>query len=499
MKFLTSIFILYKNPITIISIIILYLVIYYLFLKKYIVRYISDNWNYFKDKPYILPFTGLIRSNVDNNPKTKGVLVRTILNINLYFTKIFNAFIRIFTKPFVNFLKMISKVIGIIKNTIDKFRNMAAVIRQLFKQTVESTAKRISNSYAAVVYFQEKFKLILRKQAAMFSVFKQFALSMNFLLHSFSNGPIPRLINFLIYYSTLMIVMLVICVLCVFNIPFVSWVACPICAICFDKNTRVLLDAHTSEKIQNLSLGRNIMKGGKINGIIQVLSGDTEMFNYNNTQVSGSHLIFESDKWIRVDHSMKAKRITYNKENILYCLITENNIIMADNNKFSDYQETQDPIINLNIQRVISKYLNSGNCVQSYDDINHQYYWGFSAETKIDGKDICNINIGNTINDNNKVLGKIELNGNGVVWYLYKDILVSGSQLVFEKGIWLRVHQSIYANKLDFTLDKMYHLILENNKLTINNIEFTDFCETGNEKINDAIDNLVLQHKNKLV
>jgi hypothetical protein len=498
MEFLTKIFILYKNPITIISIIIVYLVIYYFFLKKYIIRYISDNWNYFKDKPYILPFTGLIRSNVDNNPKTKGLLMRTINNINLYFTKIFNTFIKIFTKPFIYFLKMISKVIGILKNTIDKFRNMAAVIRQLFRQTVESTAKRISNSYAAVVYFQEKFKLILRKQAAMFSVFKQFALSMKFLLHSFSNGPIPRLINFLMYYATLMIVMLVICVLCIFNIPFVSWIACPICAICFDKNTEVLLDNNILEKIQYISLGQKIKYGGQINGIIKVLAGNTEMFNYNNTLVSGSHLIFESDKWKRVENAMKAKRITYNKTNILYCLITENNIIMTNNNKFSDYQETQDPLINLNIQRMISKYLNRGNCIQSYDDICHQYYWGFSAETKINGINISDMAIGVTIN-NNKVLGIIELNGNNVIWYLYKDILVSGSQLVYEKGIWLRVHQSVYAKKLDFTLDKMYHLILENNKLTINNIEFTDFCETCNEELNDDIDNLVLNHKNKLL
>ena len=219
-EFLKRFFTLYKNPITIVSILILYLVIYYLFLKKYIIGYISDNWNYFKDKPYILPFSGLIRGNVDNNPKTKGTISRTIHNINLYFRKVFSSFIKMFTKPFIWFLKLVSKVIGNLKNTIDKFRNMATVIRKLFKQTVESTAKRIANSYAAVVYFQEKFKLILRKQAAMFSVFKQYAQSMKFLLYSFSNGPIPRIINFLMYYATLMIVMLIICVLCILDIPF---------------------------------------------------------------------------------------------------------------------------------------------------------------------------------------------------------------------------------------------------------------------------------------
>lgn len=494
-EFLRKIFTLYKNPITIVSIFILYLIIYYLFLKKYIFRYISDNWNYFKDKPYILPFSGLIRGNITNNPKTKGTIARTIHNINNYFRKVFTSFIKMFTKPFVWFLSLVTKVIGVLKNTIDKFRRMAAVIRQLFKQTVEATVKRISNSYAAVVYFQEKFKLILRKQAAMFSVFKQYAQSMKFLLHSFSHGPVPRLINFLMYYTTLMIVMLIICVLCIFDIPFVSWVACPICAICFDENTDIQLD-FGKKKIKDLSLLENIKNGGQIKGIIKVIAGNTEMFNYNNTLVSGSHLIFESHQWKRVEDSHSAKKINYDSSKILYCLITNHNIIQSGSNTFSDYQETQDLSINLKIQRMIAKHLNGEHIVRTYDDICHQYYWGFSGDVSINDKKISEIKIGDIINGN-RVLGTIEIKGSDIVWYLYKNIVVSGSQLVNEKGIWLRVHQSVYAEKLDFTLDIMYHLIVEYNKIVINDIEFTDFCETCDEKLNDEIDNLVVEHINK--
>lgn len=494
-EFLKKFFTLYKNPITIVSIFVLYLIIYYIFLKKYIIRYISDNWNYFKDKPYILPFSGIIRGNISNNPKTKGTIARTIHNINAYFRKVFTSFIKMFTKPFVWFLSLVTKVIGVLKNTIDKFRRMAAVIRQLFKQTVEATVKRISNSYAAVVYFQEKFKLILRKQAAMFSVFKQYAQSMKFLLHSFSHGPVPRLINFLMYYTTLMIVMLIICVLCIFDIPFVSWVACPICAICFDENTNILVESGT-KKIKDLSLLENIKDGGQINGIIKVIAGKTDMFKYDNVIVSGSHLVFESHKWIRVENSYRAQKINYNSDKILHCLITNHNIIRSGSIRFSDYQETQDLSINLKIQRMIANHLNDGHIIRSYDDICHQYYWGFTGTTIINGKNISDIRIGDIVNGN-KVLGTIEMKGSDVVWYLYKNIVVSGSQLVNEKGIWLRVHQSVYAEKLDFTYDVMYHLIVEYNKIVINNMEFTDFCETCDEKLNDEIDNLVTEHKNK--
>lgn len=496
MNILLKLYSKFKNPITIVGILILYVVIYILFLKKYIKHYINDNWNYFKDKPYILPFTGFLRGNIDNKHPMNSIQ-RTIHNINLFFTKVFNSFIKLFTKPFFYFFKLVTRVISELKNTIDKFRNMAAVIRKLFKETVESTVKRISNSYAAVVYFQEKFKLILRKQAAMFAVFKQFAQSMKFLLYSFGHGPVPKLINFLMYYTTLMIVMLVLCVLCIFDIPFVSWIICPICAICFDEKTPIKLNDGKITEIKNLKLKQKIYQGGTIEGIIRVISGKTDMYNYKNTLVSGSHLIFESNQWKRVEDSLQAQKVEYDESKILHCLITENNLIVSGKNKFSDYQETNDSLINLSIQRIISKHLNKGNLVQSYDDICHQYYWGFSENTLIDNKKITDINIGDIVN-NKKVLGKVELNGSNVIWYLYKNILVSGSQLVNENGLWLRVHQSKYSEKLDYSFDKMYHLIIENNEIIINGIKFTDFCETCDENVNEEIDNLVLTHKNKL-
>ena len=153
-EFLKRFFTLYKNPITIVSILILYLVIYYLFLKKYIIGYISDNWNYFKDKPYILPFSGIIRGNVDNNPKTKGTISRTIHNINLYFRKVFSSFIKMFTKPFIWFLKLVSKVIGNLKNTIDKF------ISTLDISNTELCDKSITSLYTIFTLLDPHFIIV---------------------------------------------------------------------------------------------------------------------------------------------------------------------------------------------------------------------------------------------------------------------------------------------------------------------------------------------------
>ena len=64
-----------------------------------------------------------------------------------------------------------------------------------------------------------------------------------------------------------------------------------------------------------------------------------------------------------------------------------------------------------------------------------------------------------------------------------------------EKGIWLRVHQSIYSSKHP-TEDYIYHIITENSRITINNVEFCDFCETNDEKLNDEIDKMVENFKN---
>ena len=46
--------------------------------------------------------------------------------------------------------------------------------------------------YGATVYLQEKLKILMKKQSAMFEIMKHFSASLPLLLYLFSHGPIPE-------------------------------------------------------------------------------------------------------------------------------------------------------------------------------------------------------------------------------------------------------------------------------------------------------------------
>ena len=491
MKFLLELYNDNKTIINLTIIISIYLYIYFRLSWSYISQYIIQNWATLKNNPLIASLAGLFGIGEEN----LNTLQQSVNSFTGFSSSLINKFIGFFIKPFVYFLKIINMVISSIKDTIDKFRNMAQIIRDLFRITVEKTVERIQNSMAAVRYFQEKFKLIIKKQAALFAMFKQFSTSLRYIMYSFSNGPIPKMAQFMVLYIVLAIIFMIFCLLCMIGGPFVKMVTCPICLICFDENTNIVTPNETVNKIKDVNVGDIISLGGKVFGKIWAKAGNSEMFNYNGTIVSGSHLVMEENKYKRVEDSKEAESINYSSEKILQCLITENNLIAADKNLFSDYQETNNSTVNNIINLNIQKYLNDGSDISTKADIDHVYYWGFAENTIINGKKIQEYKIGETINGS-IINGIVELDGNDINLFVYKEVLVSGTQLVFENNKWIRVHQSSIAKKTNYISNRVYHLITNDNLVKINTILFRDFCETNDEPINGWIDTLVTNYKN---
>jgi hypothetical protein len=471
---------LYQNNkllLTIIILLVIYLYIYSKLIYKYLYKYININSQKFRDNPI------LGKKSISDN-------------IYSYFIKNIENGISIFLKPFIYVIDLIIVLIKDIGITLNKFRNMAQITRNLFKYTVENTINRISNTYASITYLQEKLKLIIRKQSALFAIIKQFGDSAKFIIYSFTNGPIPKGVKFFQYYGTIMLVYIVTCLICIFN-PFpLGIVACPACMICFDKSTPIQIDSKIYKNIENIKLNETIFNGGQIKGLIKVLAGQTKMYKYNGVIVSGSHLVYENSKWIRVENSKLAISIKYNNNNVLYCLINKNNKILSNGILFSDYQETNNNIINNLINNYTINYLNNTN--KTNTNKTNQYYWGFSKSTDINTnnglKNIKNIKIGDYIL-NSKVIGLVKLDGGDIELFNYKGLIISGQQIVNENGIWLRIYQSKISRKVEKE-KYIYHLITNDNIISINNLKFRDFCETNDNIINNRIDILVEKFKN---
>lgn len=486
MEFITTFYNEHKFIIIVITISLIYLTIYSNLLGTHLKEYIQENWNKFKNNPFLIPFSGILGKGKGKKSNNK-----IFNNFNSFFSNLIKNFIGIFIKPFVYFIKLVTKVIHNIKNTLNNFRTMAQVIRNLFENTVSKTVERITNSLSAIRYYQEKFKLLIKKQTALFSAFMQFSKSLKYIFYSFSNGPIPKMVNFAAMYLVLSIVFLAICLLCIVGGPFVKLFTCPICLLCFDENTEIIIDNTKKIKIKDIKINDFIHQGGKVNGIIKVKVGNTVMYNYNGTIVSGSHLVYENSKYIRVENSKMAEKIKYNKNNLIYCLITENNKIVTNTSIFSDYQETNNIYINNRINHMILNKLNNGAELKFKNDILHTYYWGFPKSSLNFGKSFDNLNVGDKITDNNTILGICQISAKNVILYNYKDVIVSGNQIVNENGLWIRVHNSIYSKKIVNNYKYLYHIITDSNTFLINNIQFRDFCETNEEKVNNEIDNLV--------
>ena len=227
-------------------------------------------------------------------------------------------------------------------------------------------------------------------------------------------------------------------------------------------------------------------------GKIYILPHYADTYNYKGVCVSGSHLVFDK-KWERVEDNCNS--IQDNKNTDLYCLITDNNTIYSNNIKFRDYQETQDIDINLQINHLIASSLNNNLGAISNDyDCYHNYYWGFGENTLINFEGNY-VEIRDIIRNpkNYNIVGIVEIESEYTL-YDYCGVEVSGNTLVNEDNIWMRVHQSIKANKI-CQETKLYNIITHNGLIIARGAKedyiFRDFNETDDKDVNEKIDTMV--------
>ena len=473
----------------IIILVIVYGIIYSIIYTDRIKEYLNSNWKTIRCYPHVIPIAGL--SDVVEGD---GFIDKTVNNFNSCSAQIVKSSLDIFMKPIMSLLEGLKKGLNSITNVINVLRRMSKVLREMFATLVQNTAKRMANSYSAIIYFQEKLKLLIKKQSALLEVLMQFSRTLPLLMYSFSYGPIPRFGLWLAKYVGAMIAIIVICLACIFGGPFTKIVACPICAVCFPGNTPVELQDDTTKEIKDIKLGDKI-KNNTVLGKLYIKPHRADTYNYKGTIVSGSHLVFEDNHWIRVEDSKNAESSPEITD--LHCLITSDNTISINNIKFRDYEEIKDKDIKLTVNYKFAKFINDNlGYIKTPQDIENCYYWGFSEDNIviIDDKEVRLKDIIKNPENYPDVLGVVELISDADM-YDYKGCIVSGNTLVYETGLWIRVFQSDYAKKTD-NVDKIYSIVTEDNIVRIkgNNFKeilFRDFIESHEDIVNDEADKLV--------
>lgn len=518
-----------KNILYIILIIGFFLLFYGLIFAIKYSAHIKENWLYYRDKPYIMPFAGII-----HRKGGEGILFSTMENFKQVIWGTFKKYFNWFMTPIKFIIRVITKILKQMMNTLNIFRVQAKIMRNLFKKIVEGTAERLTRSYSAIQYLQEKIKLTLRRQQALFQLLMHYVTALQRTMKSFQNGPIPTILNFMSIFAVIIIFFIGMCIVCA--IPLVGIWACPICAVCFQGNTPITMEDFSIKTIKDIKLGDKIHLGGKVNLFLKMKVSDIpelDMYNYGGVIVSGSHLVYE-DKWIRVEDSKRAKPVTY-QDDYIYCLNTSYHKINSKGYTFSDYFETSDHKIcylqnqliirNLNNKSDHKKFLEIYQKTKHPDDENilsktHLYTWGFDRNSLVKlptgYKKISELQIGD-ITTTGRVLAIIHCLSDEIKMYKYrmpikhnttlqyntKPIVISGSQAILEEGIWIRVHESKHSRPIrNYPKPIIYSVITETSRLEIatklssNTLITCDFQESNDLKTNEIIDNLSLSQLN---
>lgn len=401
-----------------------------LFLYKNKIRQaLDEQWHEKKCDPMYMLLAGF-SSHVEGNTRMEKFETNfqhcMAKNVN-------NGFVTL-VRPFFTYLNMIKKLIIFVSDKINTYRGAITVLRMMFKAIVKNTIEKLMNTYAAVVYIKEKMKNMMKRQAAIIEIIKQFLTGIPFIIASALYGPIPRFITWLMQWIWLLFIQIVMCILCMKQIPFVSWPACAVCFLCFSP-TSLVGKGIFRRRIMDFRPSMNIDDNTKVNGVIYygkssshefdpsviasnltlfypLYSGNDrsppttsikpeEIFNdrntYSSTWVTGEHAIYdtESSKWTRVKDWCERRKIRPVISNYpVVSLITSNHTIPVhygdDEYLCKDYDETGDPYINhtLAFQRqcVRNKWTYTETDIMNYvkKTENIQTYAGMTYESFCD-------------------------------------------------------------------------------------------------------------------
>ena len=106
---------------------------------------------------------------------------------------------------------------------------------------------------------------------------------------------------------------------------------------CFLKGTKVTMADGSTKAIEQVDLGDNVAKGGKVFATGKFLVEN--LHDYKGIKVSGSHMVSEDDNWVRVEDSKHGKPLG-NNEHTVYVFGSENRRILINGITFTDYFET---------------------------------------------------------------------------------------------------------------------------------------------------------------
>jgi hypothetical protein len=478
---------------------------------------IKDNWQTEKCKPQIMPFAGII-----NAPEGTSWFDYTSKNFQQCLYSIQSSMAGNALAPVTFITTLMSNMLKAISKAINSVRAMFNKIRSAFESVTKEIMGRLMNIMIPLQTIIIALKDFLGKCQGVMTAGLFTALGSFYALQALMGAIAQFIIIILIALAAITMALWAVpftwgaagamtAVFLSISIPMVIILAFMLKYLkvkpslkipkikCFDKNTEIVLDNGIKKRIKDIVIGDKLFNNNEVTAIIKVTSENSTMYNLNSVIVSDSHIVKYNDSWMHVSEHPNSVLINNYTEDVLYCLNTNNKIIEINNMVFADWDDLHSD----NLNEFIKK-----NKLSSTSDIHTYFDGGFSPNTVIhlengENKCIKDITIGESLQNNIKVYGIVEVDGISLNEQ-YKINL--GNDLVIEGGGNLNICDSKkeiissincldlnseYKKPLTNKYNKFYHLLTNENIFWINNRKIFDY--------NTCIDLFLDSQKTKLL
>ena len=413
-------------------------------------QYVKDNWIEYRCNPLVMPFAGYFGQNSKEN-------------FSNCLMQVFNGYSFDMLKP-INF--NISLIGGILKDfthNIQSIRKFFFTFRNLFLKFVEGIMKRIQDGASTLQYLITKLKATLERLWGILVTVIYVGFTAIDTMTSVWNGPIGGFAKF----------------------------------FCFDGESQVIMSNGKKKKISEININDEIYLGGRVIGNMIFSAENNVLCKYKNVIVSCNHLVKHNGEWKRL-YEIQDKEIINNYDKpFIYCLVTENNLIVINDTIFSDYIETSEVVINSKVKEMVISHLNGTDYINKilYKKTVKDYYCsGFSGETLImmkgGLKKIKNIKIGDITFEGKKITGIILQRPICEEICKLDEIILSASNIIFYQGKWKQV-RDIENISYIYYKQFVYNVCVEDNILQIGKYTFRDYSETDNNEVCSNINNYI--------
>jgi len=445
---------------------------------------INANWPKYRCKPYILPFAGWFVGPGSTNPATNFVECSFSVQRSYY---------DVLKQDFMQMFGSLAEIVKDQQIAIQEMRNMTNYMRNSMKQFAEDIYQKMYDAYYRIASL---FKVFMGAFGSLFNLFSE---SFNVLLYGYYtlqsmwNGPIG-IVGRGLYDIT-------------------NPIRDVVHFFCFSPDTPILMADGRYKRAREIKLGHQLgMNAGEVIACMEIDGTNADMYRYNDcVEVSGSHMLKENGKWIRVEDSMRSEPIEWNGRNII-CFNTTSNRIPVAGHLFADYMETNDNATRTMMQAVVLHRLNEGEPIAmdskdlKYPAVRCQYDWALDAGTKVEmfsglSKCIRDIKIGDKISMGGYVQAIIKVAPTEGQMYSYCGEKMTGTHIVLNGDQWIEVRDAPLAQPCEpramgegcyRILEPLYNIVTTNGVIKLQSgILTTDFQQSTCEKTSVMIDEYV--------